>query len=390
MFGQSFTPAGVAALSERSLDDRDQQILDGLVAKQVLGFNDDRLSSERGQYHFLQAPAADHRLRDAVAPGPQEPPSRGRPPPAGGLGRGGARARRGAGGPLPRRRRRRSRRLRRAADPRRRVRDARRRRASGRCRWRSEPRRSEPSTGRPSWPRTTRTRARLLDQAGRAALLNADYGRGASGSSEAVELFESLGDTVAVARSLAALARTLLLGRIGSTRRSALNRRAVAGLPDGSAEQAAALAVLASHLAFSGRLRARRSPRPSGAGDRRAARGMGDGRAGVQHARQRPRALRPDRGVDRVPGACAEDRAGARPHRDALRSYNNLANGPLQLDRFQEAREHRESGLALARRGDIAIGSSILGLMVATANVGLGQWDVALELAGTLRRHGRR
>ncbi len=54
VFGQSFTPAGVAALSERSTESV-IRILDGLVAKQVLGFNDDRLSAERGQYHFLQA-----------------------------------------------------------------------------------------------------------------------------------------------------------------------------------------------------------------------------------------------------------------------------------------------------------------------------------------------
>jgi predicted ATPase len=53
VFGQSFTPAGVAALSDLDPDSV-TVILDGLVAKQVVGFNDDRLSSERGQYHFLQ------------------------------------------------------------------------------------------------------------------------------------------------------------------------------------------------------------------------------------------------------------------------------------------------------------------------------------------------
>ena len=30
-------------------------MLDGLVVKQLLGLNDDPLSAERGQYHFLQA-----------------------------------------------------------------------------------------------------------------------------------------------------------------------------------------------------------------------------------------------------------------------------------------------------------------------------------------------
>ncbi len=93
------------------------------------------------------------------------------------LGRGGAGARRGAGGPLPRRRRRRSRRVRRAADPRRRRARRSPTPASARCRWRSAPRRSERSIARPNWPRTMRTRAQLLDQAGRAAQLNADYSR---------------------------------------------------------------------------------------------------------------------------------------------------------------------------------------------------------------------
>ena len=54
VFGQSFTPAGVAALSDRT-QETVTEILDGLVTKQVVGFNDDRLSSERGQYHFLEA-----------------------------------------------------------------------------------------------------------------------------------------------------------------------------------------------------------------------------------------------------------------------------------------------------------------------------------------------
>ena len=51
--GHSFSPAGVAAVSGRTTDDV-EQFLDGLVTKQVLGFDDDPLSAERGQYHFLQ------------------------------------------------------------------------------------------------------------------------------------------------------------------------------------------------------------------------------------------------------------------------------------------------------------------------------------------------
>ena len=37
----------------------------------------------------------------------------------------------------------------------------------------------------------------------------------------------------------------------------------------------------------------------------------------------------------------------------ALRGYNNLADGPFQLDRFQEALDMAEPGLAVAQaRGD--------------------------------------
>ncbi len=53
VLGSSFTPAAVAAVSEqREAEARD--LLDSLVAKQVLGRDDDPRSSEPGQYHFLQ------------------------------------------------------------------------------------------------------------------------------------------------------------------------------------------------------------------------------------------------------------------------------------------------------------------------------------------------
>ena len=54
MFGQSFTPAGVAALSDRPHERRDRDPRRTGRPSRSLGFNDDRLSSERGQYHFLQ------------------------------------------------------------------------------------------------------------------------------------------------------------------------------------------------------------------------------------------------------------------------------------------------------------------------------------------------
>jgi class 3 adenylate cyclase/tetratricopeptide (TPR) repeat protein len=53
VLGQSFSPAGVAALSGRPIDDV-RALLDSLVTKQVLAFEDDERSPERGQYRFLQ------------------------------------------------------------------------------------------------------------------------------------------------------------------------------------------------------------------------------------------------------------------------------------------------------------------------------------------------
>ncbi len=73
---------------------------------------------------------------------------------------------------------------------------------------------------------------------------------------------------------------------------------------------------------------------------------------------------------------------------DALRSYNNLANGPLQHDRFQDACDIASPGLALAKARGHRDCEQMLALMIATANVGLGQWDMALELAGTLDATG--
>jgi class 3 adenylate cyclase/predicted ATPase len=54
VLGISFSPAALAAVSERR-ESEVRQVLDALVAKQVLGFDDDRRSAEQGQYHFLQA-----------------------------------------------------------------------------------------------------------------------------------------------------------------------------------------------------------------------------------------------------------------------------------------------------------------------------------------------
>jgi tetratricopeptide (TPR) repeat protein len=54
VLGQSFTPAAVAALSGRP-EGEVSEVLENLVAKQVLARDDDPRSSERGQFVFLQA-----------------------------------------------------------------------------------------------------------------------------------------------------------------------------------------------------------------------------------------------------------------------------------------------------------------------------------------------
>jgi tetratricopeptide (TPR) repeat protein len=54
VLGRSFSAAGVAAISERPLSEA-QEVLDALVAKQVLGRDDDPRSPRRSEYVFLQA-----------------------------------------------------------------------------------------------------------------------------------------------------------------------------------------------------------------------------------------------------------------------------------------------------------------------------------------------
>ncbi len=54
VIGQSFTPATLAAIAQRPISEV-TRVLDSLVTKQVLGYVDDVLSAERGQYVFLQA-----------------------------------------------------------------------------------------------------------------------------------------------------------------------------------------------------------------------------------------------------------------------------------------------------------------------------------------------
>ena len=190
-----------------------------------------------------------------------------------------------------------------------------------------------------------------------------------------------------MARSLAALAATLYRqDRLEEA--LALDRRAVAGLPDESAEQAAVLAVLGSHLAFSGDFEQALAATESALA---IAEPLEDWQTVVRGfntlANVRERSGRVEESTAlrerALKIALAHDLTA-----DALRSYNNLANGPLQHDRFQDACDIASPGLALAKARGHRDSEQYLALMVATANVGLGRWDMALELAGTLDATG--
>jgi class 3 adenylate cyclase/tetratricopeptide (TPR) repeat protein len=381
VFGESFTPAGVAALSERPPESV-TEVLDDLVGKQVLGFNDDRLSSERGQYHFLQGlirttayatlSRKDRKSRHlAAARHLQEAWGEEAPEMAEVLAAHFLEAA--------------------AADPD--ASDAPRIRASA-CETLADAGRRALSLAlgaeaQRAFDRAAElaqddaTRARLLDQAARAAQLNADYQGSEERLEKAVALFESLDDTVGVARALAALAHTLYRqDRLDDA--LALSRRAVAGLPDGSAEQAAALVVLASHLSFSGDFEQALAATESALA---IAEPLEDWPTVVRGfntlANVRERSGRVEEATALRERALklslAQDLTS-----DALRSYNNLANGPLQHDRFREARDLASPGLDLAKARGHRDSEQMLAVMMATANVGLGDWDVALELIGAL------
>ncbi len=249
VFGQSFTPAAVVALGNRTRDEV-QRVLDGLVTKQVLGLNNDPLSAERGQYHFLQAllrttaygtlSRRDRKERHlAVARHLQEAWGESAPELAEVL----------AAHLLDAA----------EADPD--AADARQIRAMA-CETLAEAGRRALSLA--LGPEAQRAfdraaelaehdsaRAALLDQGGRAAVQAGSYVAGRERLERAAALFESVGNPQAAAQSLAALA--VALRREDRFEEAIeLNRRALAGLAEGSADKAAALAELSTNLAFRG------------------------------------------------------------------------------------------------------------------------------------------
>jgi class 3 adenylate cyclase len=380
VFGQSFTPAGVASLGNCSPREV-QEALDRLVSKQVLGLNDDPRSPERGQYHFLQGllrttahatlSRRDRKARHlAAARHLQEAWGEEAPELAEVL----------AAHFLE------------AADADPDAADAPRIRAAA-CETLADA--GQRALSLALAPEAQRAfdraaelaeddsqRAAMLDRAGRAALMNADFEAGRERLNGAIAIFEQIGDRESAARSLVDVARSLFQDdRLDEA--LDLNRRAVAGLPEGSAEKAASLAALARHLSFLGEFGEALSVADAALGiaepleewrtiviafDVKAFVRLKEGH--IQEAlalRQRGLALALDQDLGN----------------ESLAMYNNTADLPLQLDRFAEAAELARRGLELARARGQRGWEQSLGMLVTTAEVARGNWDVLPELDET-------
>ncbi|HEX8976809.1 MAG TPA: adenylate/guanylate cyclase domain-containing protein [Solirubrobacteraceae bacterium] len=378
VYGTSFTPGGVAALGNRS-EDEVRRILQELVSKQLVAFNDDRLSAERGQFHFLQGllrttaygtlSRRDRKSRHlAVARHLQEVWGDEAPELAEVL----------AAHFLD------------AADAEPDAVDAPQIRAIA-CETLADA--GERALSLALGPEAQRafehaaelaehdsTRATLLHKAGHAAHMNADVVAACERFERAVALFESLGDREAASRSLAALAESLLVDdRLDEA--TEVSRRAVAGLADDSAEKAAALAALSYKLLYHG--------------DSIEAEEMATAALTIAEPLQDSGtiveafgslSLVRRRYQGRLEEGIALLQRGlelALKHEftdKALRDYNSLADLSLQLDRFAEAVAIAEPGLTLAMERGNRRWEQMLSLNIATAKVAMGDWDRLPEL----------
>jgi class 3 adenylate cyclase/predicted ATPase len=372
VFGQSFTAAGVAATGERSGAEL-QRVLDALVAKQILGFNDDPLSAERGQYHFLQAlmrtisygtlSRRDRKSRHlAVARHLQEAWGGEAPEVAEILAAHFLDAA--------------------AAEPD--AADAPRIRAAA-CETLADaghralslalgPEAQRAFDRAAELAEDDATRAALLNHAGEAADLNADPDGARDRQEAALALFEALGDHEGAARSLSALAHVLFYeDRLHEA--IELNRRALAGLPEGSAERAAALAELSFNQSFRGAF----AEAEEAANAALAIAEPLEEWQTIITAFSTLSLVRSHQARNQESLALQERALAIALDHDitteAIRAYHNLADWPLQLDRFRDALRYVECGMELARaRGDRRWELN-LHINLAAARVGLGLWD---------------
>jgi class 3 adenylate cyclase/predicted ATPase len=373
VYGQSFTAAGVAALATRSVDEV-TRTLDGLVDKQILGLNQDPLSAERGQYHFLQSllrttaygtlSRRDRKQRHlAAARHIQESWGEGAPELAEVV----------AAHLLD------------AADAERDASDADQIRtmacetlaeagrralslALGREAQRAFDRAAELAEG-------DRARAELLDQAGRAALQAADYEAARERLRGAVELFEALADPEAASRAMTALSDTL--SREDRLEEALdLNRRALAGLPEGSEDRASALVALSRSLAYRGELEEAWAAADAALAIAEPAEQwltVCDAFMNICVVRNRQGRIQEKIALmERAMSIALEHELPEQ----AVRTHNNLADVWLQRDRFDEALAIIERGLALAQARGERRWEELLTLNATTARVARGEWDL--------------
>jgi tetratricopeptide (TPR) repeat protein len=380
VLGQSFTAAGLAALGERSIDEA-ERLLDRLVAKQVVAFNDSELSAERGQYLFLQAllrtiaygmlSRSDRKARhlaaarhlqqawgseageiaevlashylDAARADPDAPDSAGI----------------------------RERALETLVEAGRRAASL----ALGEEAQRIFDRATELAED-------DATRAELLEQSGRAAWLAGDADAALDRLQAAIELFDAGGRTDAAARATAAVADVLAMtDRLDEA--LPLAERAYEGL-DSDSERA----VVAAQLARLHMFRTDLEPAIEATDEAlamaepaRAWETIADAlitRGTVQCWRGRPEegdALM-SRGLEL---ALRHDLPLM-----AIRAHNNLGATAWGGDRTAEALDHCERALAMARaRGDRVWERQLLGSKISSL-AALGRWDEAVALAATL------
>jgi tetratricopeptide (TPR) repeat protein len=354
-------------------------VLDTLVSKQVLAFNDNPRSAERGQYHFLQG------LLRSTAYGTLSRRDR--------KNRHLAAARylqEAWGGDAPEMAEVLASHFLAAADAEPDATDAPRIRASA-CETLEDAGRRALSLAvapeaRRAFDRAAELaqdelqRAALLDQAGRAALVSVELDASIERLQEAVAIFDRQGQPERAARSLAAIAEALFRqDRLEEA--IDLMRRALAGLPAGGPDRAAALSTLATLLTFEGQYEEALQ-----AAD--AALTIGEPLQQwptVAAAFQTVAMIRGNQGRQEESRALRErSLAVALEHdlsSDAMRAYNNLADHWLQRDRFRDSISVAERGVELAKaRGD-RLWEPILTLIVTTARVGMGQWDALPKLA---------
>ena len=380
VLGQSFTAAGLAALGERSIDEA-ERLLDALVAKQVVAFNQDELSAERGQYAFLQALLRtiaydtllrrDRKARHLAAARYMQA-TRGSET--------GEIAEVLASHYLAAAR----------ADPE--APDAPAIRESARETLAAAGRRAASlALGEEAariFDKATElaeddaTRAELLEQSGRAAWLAGDADAACKRLEAAIDLFGAGGRNDAAARAKAAVADVLAMtDRLDEA--LPLAERAHDGLPEG-AERAVVAAQLAKLHMFRTELEGAIDATDEALAMAERAQAWGTiADALITRGTVRAWQGRPEEGnalmVRGLELALRHDLPLI-----AIRAHNNLGAVAWGRDRTADALAHCEQGLELTRaRGDRVWERQLLGSKV-NSLAALGRWDEALTLAGTL------